>query len=257
MTTAMNSLNDFGLVLVSRLSAVNNHSETASLKVDFREGFMSIIKGAIDSSAPELYKTLFEKRTVKPYTFAVSFGNDVKIEDDRIFFKSPIEFKFSTYRPDILIMLYNHLIKKGEFPVYNLKLKVEHTDIARPKRIEKNEAVFRTVSPILIRSHKNERHYLCPKCANFEGDSDFEEAFKFNMDELCRNLLRLNDAGEVIFDSIKLKKLVIKHMGLKLPGFVGTFSLKAAPGILNLINLVGLGSRRGQGFGMVEVVREI
>ncbi|HWP93521.1 MAG TPA: CRISPR-associated endoribonuclease Cas6 [Thermodesulfobacteriota bacterium] len=257
MTTAMNSSNDFGLVLVSRLSAVNEHSETASLKVDFREGFMSIIKGAIESSAPELYKTLFEKRTVKPYTFAVSFGNEVRVENDELFFKSPIEFKFSSNHPDILIMVYNHLLKTKEFPIRNVTFRVEHNDIIKPKRLEKNEVILRTISPILIRSHKNERHYVCPKCFNFEGDNDFEEAFKFNMDELCRNLLSLNDATEVIFNPIKLRKLVIKHMGLKLPGFVGTFSLKSDPGILNLINLVGLGSRRGQGFGMVEVVREI
>jgi CRISPR/Cas system endoribonuclease Cas6 (RAMP superfamily) len=33
--------------------------------------------------------------------------------------------------------------------------------------------------------------------------------------------------------------------------------MKASPEILNLINQVGLGSRRSQGFGMVEVIREI
>jgi CRISPR-associated endoribonuclease Cas6 len=92
---------------------------------------------------------------------------------------------------------------------------------------------------------------------NFEGDSDFEEAFKFNMDELVRHLLSLGDFVGVEFKPIKLRKLVMKHMGLKLPGFVGTFSLGADSKILNLINQVGLGSRRGQGFGMVEVLKEI
>jgi CRISPR-associated endoribonuclease Cas6 len=218
---------------------------------------MSIIKGAIDSSAPELYKALFEKRTVKPYTFAVSFGNEVRIENDEIVFKSPIEFKFSSNRPDILIMVYNHLLKTKEFPIRNVRFRVEHNDIVKPKRVEKNEVILRTISPVLIRSHKNEKHYLCPKCVNFEGDSDFEGAFRFNMDELCRNLLNLDESGEVIFNAVKLKKLVIKHMGLKLPGFVGTFSLRTNPEILNLMNVVGLGSRRGQGFGMVEVLKEI
>jgi len=253
----MNYTNNFGTILVSRLSTKDEYPETDSLPVDFREGFMSVIKGAIESSAPELYKALFERRTVKPYTFAVSFGNEVKIEEDRIFFKSPIEFKFSTNRPDILIIIYNHLLNKREFPIYNLRFKVEHNDIVRPKRIGKSEAIFRTVSPILIRSHKNERHYLCPKCVNFEGDNDFKEAFKFNMDELVRHLLGLGDFAEVELKPIKLRKLVMKHMGLKLPGFVGAFSLKADPEILNLINQVGLGSRRGQGFGMVEVLKEV
>lgn len=257
MTLDSKYAGDLGMVLVSRFSATDKSEKTSFLPVDFREGFISIIKGGVQSSSPELYNTLFQKRTVKPYTFAVSFGDEVKIEDDKIFFKSPIEFKFSTNHPDILIMIYNHIVSKKKFPIYNLSFKLDHNDIIRPKRIEKCEAIFRTLSPVLIRSHKNERHYLCPECVNFEGDNDFKEAFKFNMDELARNLLDQNDVGEVELRSIKVKRVIIKHMGIKLPGSVGVFSLSAEPNILNLINHVGLGSRRGQGFGMVELVKEI
>jgi CRISPR-associated endoribonuclease Cas6 len=38
--------------------------------------------------------------------------------------------------------------------------------------------------------------------------------------------------------------------------FVGTFKLKSEPEILQLIYDVGLGVRRSQGFGMLEVVRQ-
>ncbi|HXG31089.1 MAG TPA: CRISPR-associated endoribonuclease Cas6 [Thermodesulfobacteriota bacterium] len=248
----MNRRSAFGIVLISRLSTKEGDN---TLPIDYRRGFISIIKGAIEGSW--LYSTLFKRRAVKPYTFSVSFGDRVKIEGEKILFENPIELKFSTNSPEIFVMVYNHLIGKREFPIYNLSFRVEHTEVVRPRRIETDKAIFRTLSPVLIRSHRNERHYLCPKCVNFEGDGDFEEAFKFNMDELCRNLIDLNESGEVIFDPIKLKKLVVKHMGLKIPGFIGTFSMKASPEVLNLINQVGLGSRRSQGFGMVEVVREI
>jgi CRISPR-associated endoribonuclease Cas6 len=109
----------------------------------------------------------------------------------------------------------------------------------------------------LIRSHENEKYYLCPRCVNFEGDKGFDEAFEFNMDELLRNLLDRNNDHETAFNPIKINRVIIKHMGLKLPGCLGTLALSAEPEILNLINQVGLGSRRGQGFGMVELVREI
>jgi len=244
------------MILNSRLS-VKDKSNLSSyqLPVDYRRAFISIIKGAVESHSPILFSLLFEKRTVKPYTFSVSFGNKVKIEGEDINFESPVEFKFGTNRPDILTMVYNYLIGKKEFHIYNLLFKVEDINISRPRKTEKDHVVFRTLSPVLIRSHSNERYYLCPKCINFDGDSDFEEALKFNLDEIAKHLAYLNEIGSFEFKPIELRKLVIKHMGLKIPSFVGTFSMKANPEILNLISQVGLGSRRSQGFGMLEVVQ--
>jgi|DewCreStandDraft_2_1066082.scaffolds.fasta_scaffold03470_7 CRISPR-associated endoribonuclease Cas6 len=253
----MNTKGNIGMILNSRLSVKNEGNLSFKLPVDYRRGFISIIKGAVENHSTTLFSLLFEKRTVKPYTFSVSFGNKVKIEGESINFEPPVEFKFSTNRPDILTMVYNYLVGKREFPIYNLIFKVENINISRPRRIEKDQVVFRTLSPVLIRSHKNERHYLCPECINFNGDSDFKEAIKFNLDEMVKHLSNLNETGSFEFKPVELRKLVVKHMGLKIPGFVGTFSMKASPEILNLINQVGLGSRRSQGFGMVEVIREI
>lgn len=245
------------MILNSRLSIKNKGNLSCQLPVDYRRGFISMIKGAVESHSPTLFSLLFEKRTVKPYTFSVSFGNKVKIEGENINFEPPIEFKFGTHQLDILTMVYNHLVGKKEFSIYNLLFTVENINISRPRKIEKNHVVLRTLSPILIRSHANERYYLCPQCINFNGDSDFEEAFKFNLDEIVKHLSDLDEVESFEFKPIELRRLVIKHMGLKIPGFVGTFSMKAHPEVLNLINQVGLGSRRSQGFGMVEVIREI
>jgi hypothetical protein len=47
----MNYTNDFGIVLISHLSAKDESSEIGFLPVDYREGFMSVIKGGIQSLA--------------------------------------------------------------------------------------------------------------------------------------------------------------------------------------------------------------
>jgi len=229
------------------------------LPVDYRPGFMSIIKSAIESESKIQYELMFNRRTVKPYTFAVSFGNEMKVENDKIFFMKPIEFKFSSFELEYEIYVYNYLVKNKHVNIFNRGFEVSHMRFVKKREIKGSFAIFKTLSPVLIRSHKNQNHYLCPECKNFKGDEDFHEAFKFNLNELARNLLNI-EPTKAEFKSINLRKIVVKHMtkygNLKFPGFVGVFSLEADPHILNLVNKAGLGSRRGEGFGMVELIYE-
>lgn len=249
----MDTQTEFGTILISRLTAIRGGKEPYSLPIDYRSSFISIIKAAVEGYDPLLYELIFLSRTVKPYTFAVSFGDGVKISDNQILSPNSIEFKFGTLEPKLLIMLYNHLITKRTFNIYNTEFSLEHVHTKRPRRIKGSEALLRTLSPVLIRSHKNEKHCLCPPCSNFPGDAEFHEALSYNMEEMSRHL---GDMGSYKpeLEAVRLKRIIITHMGLKLPGFVGTFLLRADPRLLNLVITAGMGSRRSQGFGMVDVV---
>lgn len=228
------------------------------LPIDYRNGFVSIIKSAVQNESKIQYELMFNRRTVKPYTFSVSFGNKIEIQDDKIFFSDPINFKFSSFEVEFEIYLYNYLIKNKSINIYGQKFEVSNMRFEAKKEIKSSFAIFKTLSPVVIRSHTNQNHYLCPECENFNGDKDFNDAFQFNLEELARNLLGIGSV-KAEFKSIKLKRVIVKHMtkygNLKFPGFVGVFSLEADPHILNLVNKAGLGSRRGEGFGMVDLYK--
>lgn len=247
-------------MLLSILKAEASNEGGVHLPVDYRPGFMSIIKSAIQSEAGEQYELIFGMRTVKPYTFAVTFGDEIEIIEDKIFFTKPVEFKFSSFDLVYEIYIYNYLVKNKRLNIYQQSFEVSSIRVLNKQEIRKDSAIFRTLAPVLIRSHKNEKHYLCPKCENFSGDEDFDEAFRFNVNELARNLIGI-DSVEVEFKPVKLKRVVVKHMtkygDLKFPGFTGVFYLSAPVDVLNLINKAGLGSRRGEGFGMIDLVREV
>ncbi|MFN3134568.1 MAG: CRISPR-associated endoribonuclease Cas6 [Candidatus Kryptonium sp.] len=247
-------------MLLSILKAEASSEGGIHLPVDYRPGFMSIIKSAIQSEAEDQYELMFNKRSVKPYTFAVTFGDEIEIIKDEIFFTKPIEFKFSSFDFAYEVYIYNYLVKHRRLNIYQRSFEVSSIRVFDKHEIRKNSAIFRTFAPVLIRSHKNEKHYLCPECENFGGDEDFDEAFRFNINELARNLIGI-DFVDVEFRPIKLKRVVVKHMtkygDLKFPGFVGVFYLGAPIEVLNLVNKAGLGSRRSEGFGMVDLVREV
>lgn len=230
------------------------------LPLDYRPGFMSLIKSAVKNQTENLYEFIYAKRTVKPYTFAVTFGDELKIEGDKIFFTKPIGFKFSSFDTNYEIYVYNYLVREKEVKIYDQSFEVSSIRFVRKKEIKSSTVIFKTLSPVLIRSHENENFYLCPKCENFEGDESFDDAFKFNLNELTKNLIGL-DGVDAEFKALKLKRVVVKHMkkygDLKFPAFTGVFFLRASPEVLNLVNLAGLGSRRSEGFGMIELVKEI
>ena len=240
------------------------------LPVDYHAGFVSLIKSAFRKYSPSLFEFFFAsgKPTPKPYAFAVTFGDEVKVEDDKVYFFKPIEFKFTSNSPEILTIVYNFLVSEKTVKIYNLQFQISPPEIIRPRRITSDEVIFSTHSPVLIRSHRNPNYYLCPACENFGGDEDFDEALCFSVREIVNNFadvewVRGNPGYDenICFRPIKLRKIVAKYFKnsrvIKMPGFVGTFRLSAHPYILNLINQVGLGSRRGMGYGMVEAIKEI
>ncbi len=240
------------------------------LPVYYHSGFVSLIKQAIQQENQTLFHALFEVRKpiVKPYTFAVSFGDNVKVEEDKIYFNKEVHFKFSSFSLQYLVAVYNFFILKFKtreaIRIFNENFYVSNVLMFPERKITRNSAIFRTLSPVLIRSHKNEKHYLVPKCDNFDGDDGFEEALRFNLDELLKNLLGkgLNDFGATVeFRPVKLSRVIVKYLKddvlIKMPAFKGVFSMSAHPEILNLIVRAGLGSRRSQGFGMLELIREI
>lgn len=247
--------NAFGTIIVARYSLANGDNK---LDVDYRMGVVSFIKEAVSNHNRTLFSLLFESKNpiVKPYTFSVTFGDSVRMQDGKIVFESPVVFKFGSNCPEIIAMVYNHIIANKDGPLHK-KFKLEHIDILTPKKISKDNALFRTLSPVVVRSHINKDHSYCPKSVNFEGDEKFDEAFRSNLGGQVKHLLKTDELGDIEFHPVKTRKLVVKHMGLSIPGFVGVFSLKARPEILNMVNQVGLGSRRSQGFGMLELVKEI
>ncbi len=59
---------------------LSGEKNSSFLPLSYHSGFMSLIKKSIEQEDPIAFSLPFEsqKAVVKPYTFAVSFGDDVK-----------------------------------------------------------------------------------------------------------------------------------------------------------------------------------
>lgn len=238
----------------------------------YRNAFMSYLKEALRSSpsGEKRFQQLFhyENRTnkaPKPFCFAVRFLHDkVRFSEEKDTFTllSPLHFYFSTSDTALFVDFYNGVInrkiypfQKGDFTL-NYPLSV---NFLREKPILRESALFETLSPILIEDASHQ-----PLLPSIDGDGErFVKELNYQTDAMLRGIRGEGLRWPLQFKPVHIKKEVVKHAVREreedsrvytFTCFSGSFYLQGDPQDLRDIQVLGLGRRRSQGFGMVEVV---
>ena len=120
--------------------------------------------------------------------------------------------------------------------------------------VKNNKAIIKMNSPLVIRNHNKETnsdyYYSCSH-RNFT-----EEALKVIINQLKREGFRGEYLDGVQILPIKCRKVVIKHYDCFIEASVGIFILEGNPAVLNYLIQAGIGSRKSEGFGMMELLTE-
>ena len=245
---------------------------TPVIPSDYRRNILSIIKEAINPNGigTEIYEKYYvkEARKIKPFTFSVSFNtNNTHNEKGLLFLSEPwLKLHFSASDPVFLIYVYNGLVQlRQDYPLFSgLKAKVGHFTLEQQKYFRDGEVIFKTCSPILVRdtdASGKSRGYIT-------ADSpDFEDRLYHSVKSMCKVLLegapeiQRNDFSAEFTNS---KTARISHYTKKdaprdskkelIEATAGAIKIKAPANILQLIYDAGIGAKRSQGFGMLEVL---
>lgn len=245
-------------------------SERGELPLDYRQGFASLLKAALKRSEPLLYTLWYQRKEEKPFTFAVYFpqlqsslagDKYLKVGEQALWNFSFADIEAGVRTLNALGRLSKRMKarssggprrfgyawrKQWEFVVDRILL-------PPPRRpIRSSRVVFRTLSPFLVNRHGASHQYLTP------AEEDFLDALQFQVRELSQRWLgRPMELDLAHCEFGHLKRLPVWHYGQYMSANKGTFILSGAPELLQLIYQAGLGVRRSQGFGMLEIVREL
>ena len=119
-----------------KLKSVNR--EPSKVPIDYRSRFISLLKLVFGEDE-------FNTKGPRPYTFAVYFGKDAKIEKDTIKDVKHINFRFSTGDTILAVKFYNGILKlKTEgyiHPIGSEKFYIERINQEKEKH---PNGVFRT-----------------------------------------------------------------------------------------------------------------
>lgn len=223
------------------------------LPVDYRSGFISLLKASYEMSCKDKYIELYETNTLKPFTFSVYFGNGSKIQDNKVLINSDrFILNFSTASLELGTYFYNGLLKikkeLKDYPLFEARISLENVNLKREVKIKEDTVAFKTLSPFLVRDYNDKNKYLKP------SDEGFADQLNQIVSECSKHFMGRDASIE--FQTIKTTtKPPIFHYGAPVDGIKGMFALKGDPAVLDMIYKIGLGSRRSQGFGMLEVMR--
>jgi len=250
-----------------------SQSELHNLPVYYRTVFMSFLKRALSLYNKDYFDRIYwwgEKKNKwqKPFVFALNLPN-MNFQDDTVYFRGDIMFNLSTSDYEFFVNMYNSLLNSNLYPyplTDNCKIALKRMYLVKEPEKFDSKMVFKTFSPILI--EKKEGNKKVPVLPFDEG---FEDVFNEVVDFEIRNvrLLRGQNKGlhkRLTFRPINVQKTVVKHRISEfventgkdimfLTGFSGIFELSGDPEDLKELYQNGIGFRRGQGFGFVEVAK--
>ena len=250
-----------------------SQNELHNLPVYYRTVFMSFLKRALSLYNKDYFDRIYwwgEKKNKwqKPFVFALNLPN-MNFQDDTVYFRGDIMFNLSTSDYEFFVNMYNSLLNSNLYPyplTDNCKIALKRMYLVKEPEKFDSKMVFKTFSPILI--EKKEGNKKVPVLPFDEG---FEDVFNDVVDFEIRNvrLLRGQNKGlhkRLTFRPINVQKTVVKHRISEfventgkdimfLTGFSGIFELSGDPEDLKELYQNGIGFRRGQGFGFVEVAK--
>ncbi len=233
---------------------------------DYRRYFISFLKSVFERSF--LFGELYDRKTVKPFTFSVYLGKMKLIDEnnrDKIFINPPLNLIFSTGNFEVFASFYNGVLQlkkenKGITFPRGIALSVKDIILQRNYRIKNNHVVFKTIGIAVLTDPEKDASnfnewFLIPEEGKLEK---FEEVLKKRTIERYERI-----KGEKIKpEEIKLthisnvKEIMVKHYDGFIRGFKGIFSIESHPEILQFLYDYGLGVRTGQGFGLLDIISE-
>lgn len=225
------------------------------LPLDYRPGFMSLLKTGMRESNPALYRQLYENMVTKPFTFSIYFNGGLVIDKSEGTVRGnypEISFNISSNSSELMTFIYNGLLGIPEYPIYKANLKLKEIRLMDSVKVNSDYAMFKTLSPVLIKTREERKdEYILP------NHPKFKDRLNYYINLTWREITKAESKFEVNFIPLsgKMSKEVVFHMGVPFTAFKGVFVLQGKPEILQFIYDVGLGVRRNQGFGMLEVVR--
>ncbi|MCX7883390.1 MAG: CRISPR-associated endoribonuclease Cas6 [Brevinematales bacterium] len=242
---------------------------------DSRRYLLSFVKEALKHSGTDgeqFYERWYVTNQQKPFTFSAYFPllqrGRVSILDGDFF-----QFFFSTSDYEFLMRVYNGLLAIKQYTLFGKPITLRKCRLLPQQVFSQSCLVFKTLSPFLVRDEENGDFYLYPKDLPLrtrdqgkEGDhwkvwkgvslSQFREVLQRNLCFLTKENLRITNLSAQVVPLLHGSANPTHPYLLTFPGIKGEITLEGSPQALTYLYDVGIGARRSEGFGMLEVVGE-
>lgn len=224
--------------------------------------FVSLFKESLKKVNDEYYRKLYyygskNNKSMKNFCYSIML-KDFEIQNDVIKINDRLILNISTADYEFGINIYNALLNTKSYTYKNQytlnKIKI---NLIREKNITSEEVVFKTMSPICIKDKNN--NFLSP------DDSMYENELNYAVDTQLLAFRGYGIKKPLKFEKVLMSKVVVKEeirdfktvankQIFYVNAYKGIFKLTGDVEDLNAIYQNGIGFRRGQAFGMIDLV---
>lgn len=238
--------------------------ETKKLPRHFHFMFSSIVKAALEVSNPQYQKALYQfteekaNKTQKPFTGAIKLEN-YSLENEEFLLNGNVRLIISSSDAEFMLNLYNGFVQKRKYQFKSYELTVSHIKMLPEKLPNTQRALFKTLSPIIIRdrdgkflgledsNYQRELNYISNECIKALEKRELYEPLKFTPIVMHKKVIQLKHDA--------FKNLNAQHI-LYMNAYEGSFVLEGDSRDLALLTQAGLGFRRSTFFGCIELINE-
>jgi len=224
--------------------------------------FVALIKEALKESDEEYFQKLYkykgDRNNKKPknFCFAVYMKDFIK-ENDVFKINDRLIVTISSPDYEFMLKVYNGLLNLNKFKYKNYNINKVRISLLNEKSISKPLNIFSTMSPICVKGKNNNMLNIT--------DSQYEKELNYIIDKSLEGFRGYGLMEPIKFHPINMKKRVVKEdirvfrENTNKPyyyvnSYTGIFKLQGNVKDLNDIYMLGIGFKRGQGFGMIELI---
>ncbi|WP_410208485.1 CRISPR-associated endoribonuclease Cas6 [Fusobacterium sp.] len=224
------------------------------ITISYNRKILSFFKKSLENYNKDIKESFYGEDKEKDMSFSCFFLIE-KIEKNILKLKLE-KFKiFLTFNSLVEgIHYYNAFIKAQKesmkfFVEDGNSFTVENIVKLNEKNIEKNVAIFKTMSPVVIREKRDNMsdwyHFL---------DKKGVEVLKKNLSFNLRDRFSEAMLNEIEIIPIDIKKTVVKFYEIQFTATRGIFGIRGNKELLNYFYKSGIASRKSSGFGMLELI---
>lgn len=221
----------------------------------------SVIKEGIKKSSKDYYENLYfynnkNNKSSKNFTFSFCIKG-YEIKDDDFLVKDKVIMYISTPDLELGLHIYNGIINMDIFKYKEYEMQRKKISLLRETDIKGEDIIFNTLSPICIKNKEGKFLDI--------NNKDYNSELNYIMNIILKNYRGYGLKKWLTFEDINLKKVVVKEPLREFKkitnrdyqyvnSYKGIFRLTGDNEDINDIYRLGLGFKRGQGFGNLEVV---
>ncbi|MCX8082442.1 MAG: CRISPR-associated endoribonuclease Cas6 [bacterium] len=230
---------------------------------DIRKYFISFLKKIFSTASQLEYEELFSTKKVKPYVYSPFLG----LNWEKGILGPDISIIFSSGDISVISHFWNGILslQKNEnafIEIEGVKFVLENIQLLPQRRINSSKIICKSIGAIVMTdpsaSPSNfSEWFTVPSKDNIQKFNEvFNERTAISYSSILGKTLKSNIQFNILPD-YRITEIIVPVFGGYAKGFKGGFSLEGNPEVLQFLYDFGIGVRTGQGFGMIDVIKQL